>query len=180
MAIYTKTGDEGETSLLGKKRVSKSNAVFSLLGTFDELNASLGVISDTQPKTKEILNNIQNDIFMLGSILAGYKESADFDVKLNNRVEEFESNIDEISTELPELTNFILPGGCDSAAKLHFSRAVCRRLERETVAFFESEPKAKYKSVILKYVNRLSDLLFVLARYENYKKGVQDIIWKGN
>lgn len=178
MPIYTKTGDLGETSLMGKDRHSKSQEIFEVLGTLDELNASLGMVRGVDVSLTSVLNTIQQDLFLLGALLAGSKETSKILKKLEDQVEKFEKEMDSMNSELPELTNFILPGGSYPASKLHFSRAICRRLERNLVTYTK-ETDSNHSEIILKYINRLSDLLFMLARYENHKKGNKDILWEG-
>ncbi len=170
MKIYTKTGDKGTTSLFGGKRVSKSESRISAYGTVDELNASIGVIlsENVDVQTKEILIKVQNQLFTLGSDLATPLNESKIRIELPRVKKEMtlflEKSIDKIESGLPELKNFILPGGIKSAALLHFSRTVCRRAERNVVELMARE---QINTEIVKYLNRLSDLLFSLARYEN-------------
>lgn len=156
MPIYTKTGDKGKTGLYNKKRVPKDSPIVEALGSIDELNAVLGTIKLPQ------LTEIQKDLMLINASVAGYKtEIPD--------VQKLEKEIDRMEKTLPKLKNFILPQG-----RLHFARAVCRRAERALI-------KCKINNVKCKiYLNRLSDYLFVLARYVNYKGGVKEIIWKQN
>jgi len=160
--IYTKTGDKGITGLPGGKRLAKSNALFAILGTIDELNAHLGFAGSLK-----IVKQIQKELFELGASIAGGSKFA-------GDVTELEKHIDVIDKKLPPLRNFILPGGTLEASHLHLARTVCRRLER----LLAKTPQKYIKKGILKYVNRLSDLLFVLARNANYTSKVSDIIWK--
>jgi cob(I)alamin adenosyltransferase len=176
MSIYTKTGDKGETSLYSGGKFPKSSQVFEVLGNMDELNASLGLVK--APKSKEIntqIHKIQSELFEIGTYIADQRKTAEADEFLKTRTESLESLIDLWDKELPELKNFILPGGTNTAAQLHLSRAICRRLERSLVRYLEEEKleETEYR----KYFNRLSDLLFVMARYSNHKGGVSDIIW---
>ncbi|MEK7496882.1 MAG: cob(I)yrinic acid a,c-diamide adenosyltransferase [Patescibacteria group bacterium] len=182
MKVYTKTGDAGETSLYGGKRVRKSELRLSAYGTVDELNAVLGVVL-AQPNVEiyqESLHKIQNDLFTLGSELA----SASAEVAQNlpkveeARIEELEKEMDELSAELPELKNFIFPGGNQIAAHLHQARTVARRAERAVVKLSDVEP---IRPLVMKYLNRLSDYLFILARHANYKlPNGKEIIWQKN
>ncbi len=181
MKIYTKTGDKGETSLFGGRRVGKDDLRIDAYGIVDELNSLLGVAL-TELKNgelKEVIKSIQNELFIVGADLATPFEEGNkffiiirvapsFTIRLENLIDRFES-------DLPELKNFILPGGEKGAALLHFARTVCRRAERRVVALSKSE---KINSEIEVYLNRLSDLLFVLARFENYSNGSSDIIWQ--
>ena len=180
MKIYTKTGDKGETSLLGGKRVWKDDLRIQAYGSIDELNSIIGVAMADVKNTelREVLQSIQHELFVVGSDLAAPIES---DVKkFISRVDEnfstrLEKIIDKYDGQLPELKNFILPGGLISAAFLHNARTVCRRAERNVVTLSKSEFVGPE---IEKYLNRLSDLLFVLARFENFSNGVKDIFWQ--
>lgn len=175
MKIYTKKGDLGKTSLyLSKKRLAKSKKIFTVLGTVDELNASLGLASKVKIKSvQEVVISIQNDLFYIGFLLASPSRNQNlFEQKTLN----LEKNIDKFDSQLPPLKNFILPSGSVYSIYFHISRAVCRRLERNLVLYIGQ--KRKGFTDILKYINRLSDLLFVLARYVNYRASVRDIIWK--
>ena len=167
---------------MGGKKASKSDQIFELLGTVDELNASLGLIR--APKMKDInemVLNIQNDLFELGTLFAATEISQDAFSKITKNTKWMEDTIDTIEAELPILKNFILPGGSGTSAKLHLSRVICRRLERVLVAYLNDLPDdsgENMEKVLIPYVNRLSDLLFTLARYANFRSGVRDIIWK--
>lgn len=197
--IYTKTGDLGQTSLFGGPRVSKSNAVLEAYGTIDELNALLGlaieILSNSNSKNTSNIKSlaksllqIQNDLFSIGSHLAcAEKKWRDKLPTLDNkRIADFESEIDLMTNTLPELKEFILPGGVHGAALLHVARTVCRRAERATVSFYEetqaeSTPGHKQDSTqefIIKYLNRLSDFLFVAARFVNFENHIEDTKWK--
>lgn len=169
--IYTKTGDDGTTSLYGNQRGSKSDPVFDVLGTLDELNSCLGFLHIY--KNDEIVNlvkNIQRDLLLLGSYISGYSD--DLSV-WSTKCLLLEENIDKYQERLEELRNFILPGGSMFSSYLNLSRAVCRRLERSLVKYHSNKE-------YLTYVNRLSDLLFVLARYINKLEEMPDSIWKGS
>ena len=179
MKIYTKTGDSGETSLLGGKRVWKDNLRIQTCGTIDELNSIIGIsINDiTNPELKEVLQGIQNDLFAIGSDTALPLENENTKIQRidTNLSDKLESVIDQYDSQLPGLKNFILPGGVKGSTLLHFARTVCRRAERNVVALSKGE---KINPEIEKYLNRLSDLLFVLARFENFSNNSPDIIWQ--
>lgn len=172
--IYTKTGDSGETSLYGGRRVPKDNIRIEAYGTIDELNSLLGIVSAklADKRAEEFINQVQRDLFLIGSSLSGARLSIE---KLQARVLEMEKVIDSLGAELPKLTNFILPEGSERATFVYFARAVARRAERKLVALSLQEPVDKR---ILIYLNRLSDLLFILGRYLNFKSGVTETIWK--
>lgn len=178
MKIYTKGGDKGHTSLLGGRRVPKSDLRIEAYGTLDELNAHVGLLKDYDiaREHKDYLLVIQNDLFKMGSILACEVDPAVY--KLANVEEEdisrMESRIDEMEKQLPMLKNFILPGGDIAVSQCHIARCVCRRAERYTVFLHEEE---KIDALIIKYLNRLSDYLFVLARRIASDKGIQEINW---
>ncbi|GAB4291403.1 MAG: cob(I)yrinic acid a,c-diamide adenosyltransferase [Ignavibacteriaceae bacterium] len=180
MKIYTKTGDDGTTMLFGGKRVQKSSARITAYGTIDELNSFTGfaVALCKDENVKEVLQDIQNKLFVVGSDLAT-PEDLGKNVKIQRTPESFitdaEKYIDKFDQELEPLRNFILPGGSQSAAVLHICRTVSRRAEREVVAL---NNQVKLGNNILIFLNRISDLFFVLARYENKKAGFADIIWK--
>lgn len=183
MKIYTKTGDKGETGLFGGGRVSKDNLRIEAYGTIDELNSVLGVtinyIKDESVIT--LLRKIQSELFVAGSDLAAPrdKENAKFKIPRVEKEasEELERQIDFYSGKLEELRHFILPGGSMGASYLHLARTVCRRAERLVVALNKT---VETGDKIIVYLNRLSDLLFVLARYENMVSGVPDVAWKGS
>jgi cob(I)alamin adenosyltransferase len=182
MKIYTKVGDKGETMLGNGKKVSKASLRVEAYGEVDELNSLLGVVAsqiqDSRLKIKEDLIEIQKDLFEIGASLA---DSVKADRRLNTylcqRVLEFEKEIDSISKDLPELTHFIIPGGGVSGASLHLARTVCRRAERRIV---ELNKKEKIQDQMIIYLNRLSDFLFVLARFVNLKEKKREIIWTKN
>jgi cob(I)alamin adenosyltransferase len=179
MRIYTKTGDTGQTGLVGGTRVGKDDLRVDCYGTVDELNACLGVAvaeglsSDVATLTGEI----QKALFTLGSELATTPENIASLKGLNidqNDIQTLEAAIDRYTVELPELQNFILPGGRKTAALLHHARTVCRRAERRVVALNRVSPVS---AALWIYLNRLGDLLFVLARVENHRNEVTDIPW---
>ncbi len=181
MKIYTKTGDKGETSLFGGQRVWKDNLRISAYGTADELNSILGVAVNeiTNKELREVINSIQNDLFTLGSDLASplEKENNSFTIPRVNVlfVERLEKLIDNYDSKLPPLRNFIIPGGTKGAGLLHLARTVCRRAEREVISLANVESITEEIKI---YLNRLSDLLFVLARFENFSSNHPDIEWK--
>jgi cob(I)alamin adenosyltransferase len=165
MRIYTKTGDKGETSLYDCSRVSKSSSLIDLLGDIDELNSFVGII-----KSERMLEDIQVWLFDLGTIIANPRKKFNFDINLEF-TKILEKEIDGMTDELPKLTNFILPTN-----EIHLSRAIARRCERKMV-----EVKKDYEHIddnCLIFMNRLSDYLFILARYESYKKNGGERIYK--
>lgn len=175
MSIYTKTGDTGSTSLFGGKRVLKCEELVDVYGSVDELNSWVGkVASDIQsPDVQVFLSAIQSDLFTIGSHLAGWKAELK---ELPKRIGEMEERIDILDDKLPKLKNFILPGGTKLASEIHLTRAVCRRVERQTVALGQ---KQAIDSKILVYLNRLSDLFFMLARFINHEAGFVEVTWSG-
>ena len=179
MKIYTRTGDDGSTGLFGTQRVSKSDPRMDCIGTIDELNASLGVACVAAHETlAPWLLQVQNDLFVIGSHLATPAESSvakHLPPLTEAMIDRLEGQIDNAEAELHPLHQFILPGGCEAAARLHLARTVCRRAERLLVAFATSEPVS---SIMLKYLNRLSDWLFVMARLGNHRAGVEDVPWE--
>ncbi|MBU2494483.1 MAG: cob(I)yrinic acid a,c-diamide adenosyltransferase [Bacteroidetes bacterium] len=180
MKIYTKTGDKGTTSLFGGKRVDKDDLRIETYGTVDELNALLGAAVSEIDNIEliEILRDIQIDLFTVGSDLATPEENnVNFAVPRiqSNHAEKLEKYIDKFTDRLPPLKNFILPGGSKGSSLLHLARTVCRRGERAVVKLGRKE---KIGENILVYLNRLSDLLFVLARYANLVSSTPDIEWK--
>jgi cob(I)alamin adenosyltransferase len=178
--IYTKRGDRGETDLLGGARVPKDHARVAAYGAVDELNAQLGVAAATtrHADLRRLAEGIQERLFSIGAYLAspdaqlraksGIAEPTDADVG------DLERHIDALEGELEPLRRFVLPGGQAAAALFHVARTVCRRAEREAVALHRADP---LDAAVLTYLNRLSDLLFVLARVENRRAGVADVEW---
>jgi cob(I)alamin adenosyltransferase len=179
MKIYTKTGDKGTTALFGGKRVSKADLRIDAYGTVDELNSFLGLIRDQEVnlKRKDKLIEIQHMLFVIGSNLATEPGNTKVKVPLLTEadIEFLETGIDEMEQELPPLKFFVLPGGHQSVSFCHVARTVCRRAERITIALNEQEP---VESVIIKYLNRLSDYLFVLSRKMASELGAEEIPWK--
>ncbi len=181
MTIYTKTGDDGDTALFGGGRVPKNDKRVEAYGAVDELNTFVGhaLTSLADADVRRGLLLIQNDLFSLGANLATPEgdgsrprpQTPDVPV---SRVEGMEHWIDQATGELPELRQFVLPGGSEGSAMLHVCRSVCRRAERAVVALGREEP---LDDGIVPYLNRLSDLLFVWARLENHRAGQQDVPW---
>ena len=180
MKIYTRTGDDGTTGLLGKARVPKHDARVEAYGSVDELNALLGVAhaQDVSKLFGELLPGFQATLFQLGAELATV--DAAMLAKLSRvgaeDVAALEREIDRLEAELSPLTQFVLPGGAPLAAALHHARTVCRRAER-TVVMLRSQEEVRGE--VLRYLNRLSDLFFVLARLANARAGVADVPWLG-
>lgn len=175
MKIYTKKGDQGKTSIGDGTKREKYDELFDLLGTLDELNASLGFLHTSRnKKIKNIVLKIQEDLFRVGAYLV----SKNKDFIIEEKIAWLEETIDQLEKENPQLKNFILPGGSRYSAHLHLSRAISRRLERVFVSYYNSHKKDKVNSQLLSYFNRLSDLLFVMARYVNVKLGIKDKIFK--
>lgn len=177
MKIYTKKGDKGETSLFGGQKVLKSSLRIEAYGTVDELNSMLGVVL-THPHNSDThnwLTQIQHQLFILGSDLATpFDKKVRIDRINDTHIQFLEQAIDTIDEQLPPLKSFILPGGTPASASLHLARTICRRAERFTVACLENE---EISEIAIKYLNRLSDFLFMLARFENFKSGKEDTPW---
>ena len=181
MKIYTKTGDSGETGLLGGGRVRKDDPRVASYGQVDELCAAIGFALALEPLdfSRDALERIQRDLFTMGAELATPQPATLGKVLLGNSIGDreirtLETIIDAREAELTPLTNFILPGGTPKAAALHVARTVCRRAERAVVSL---ERNARVSPAIVKYLNRLSDLLFVLARAANAAGGHADVKW---
>lgn len=177
MKIYTKTGDDGNTGLQGNFRISKSHPRIMAYGAVDEANAALGIVlaNTLDDDVSKILTEIQNELFLVGADLSNpnindVKNRVSLDI-----VKKLESYIDKFEAELPPLTNFILPGGTIAASQLHYVRTVIRRAETMIVQLSEKE---EINSNCLKYLNRLSDLFFVMSRLINHRIGKDDILWK--
>lgn len=175
MKIYTRTGDKGETSLFGGERISKNHLRIQSIGLVDELNCLLGmtVIKIQNKIIENLIKKIQKDLFCIGSHLAKAKTNTNF---LAIRIVEMEKTIDILSKEMPQLFNFIIPEGAESATLLFYTRAVTRKAERELVALTKTD---KINKNILIYFNRLSDLLYTFGRYQNFKANIKETIWKG-
>ena len=176
MKIYTKTGDAGETGLFGGGRVSKDDPRVTAYGEVDELNASLGFAAALDPAgfESDFIEAIQRDLFAIGAELATPTATKVREQVAAARVTALEELIDKHEASLPALKNFIVPGGTAKAAALHVARTTCRRAERAVVSLARDE---QVNPVIIHYLNRLSDLLFVLARAVNKQAGRADIVW---
>jgi len=178
MKIYTKKGDTGETGLHGGGRVPKDNLRISTYGTLDELNAILGMVTSDKTLPADLklrLTRIQAELFQLGAELATpIGKSVGIALIGQTQIEAMEYEIDRMEVALSPLKTFILPGGSLSAAQLHLARTVSRRAERELVTLHRTEPA---RPEVLQYVNRLSDYLFVCARFANFESGMADIPW---
>ena len=179
MSIYTKFGDKGKTSLYGGKTVSKGSTRVESYGAIDELNSYLGIVLSTlKNKTLKIkLIQIQKDLFEIGSSLSSLSTNKDINLAkyLSLRTKDFEAEIDTLTKKMPELENFILPGGGKTGSNLHFARTLVRRAERRVVLLSEKE---KVLPEILIFINRLSDHLFTYARFINFKEKKKEIIWR--
>lgn len=180
MKIYTRSGDHGRTSLLGGQQVMKNHALIEAYGSVDELISYLGLIRDLSddPETESLVLALQDKLMVIASILAAGSEAEKIESLphlKNEDVKSLEKEIDRLEAQLPALNHFILPGGNILASHLHIARTICRRAERNTVAVKSMAPAT---GMILKYLNRLSDLLFVMARWTMYKKGGNETIWK--
>jgi cob(I)alamin adenosyltransferase len=177
--IYTKTGDEGQTALFGGKRLPKSHLRIECYGTVDELNSFLGLVRDNAADghIRELLFEIQNRLFDLGANLATDPEKKlPIPLLSESDIKRLEDEIDEMEETLPPLKNFILPGGNTVVSFCHVARCVCRRAERLVVSLDMEEEVAP---LVLQYLNRLSDFLFVLARKLGQQTGAEEVIWKG-
>ena len=178
MKLYTKKGDKGETSLIGGVKVSKSNIRIHAYGSIDELNSYIGILRSELRKehTVETLSEIQDRLFTIGSLLASHPSSKMIVPDISEKdIELLENQMDEMNTILPELKSFILPGGNPIEAHCHVARTICRRAERWIVQLSEEE---EVDPILIKYINRLSDYLFVAARFVNYLAGAKEIEWK--
>lgn len=180
MKIYTKTGDKGETGLFGGERVSKNSLRLNAYGSIDELNSFLGlaIIEVKSIEIKDVLNDLQNKLFVLGSDLATPETEKNKKLKItrlpDSYISETEQTIDKYEAQLDELKNFILPGGSKGSALLHICRTISRRAEREVVALKNTEHIGEN---IVIFLNRLSDLFFVLSRFENKYSNIPDTKW---
>ena len=177
--VYTRTGDDGTTALGGGARVAKNHLRIEAYGAVDELNSTIGaaLASGVAEELVEALEGVQNELFHLGADLCAPED--DEERLPGPRIEErhvlgLETTIDRLSATLPPIENFLLPGGSPGAAQLHVARTVCRRAERRLVALSKHEAVSRWT---LRYLNRLSDALFVMARSENRAKGVEEPLW---
>lgn len=173
MRIYTKTGDKGDTGMIGGSRVAKHSLPIVVVGDLDELNCHLGLCAclDLEGSTKALLIQVQSSVFDAG---AEASAQGGLPGSYGALIGGLETDIDRISSELPEMKSFILPGGCQESARLHVARAVCRRAERSLVEMHQGSP---FQSEILCFINRLSDWLFIAARWENHRRGLTDVPW---
>lgn len=177
MKIYTKTGDDGTTGVQGGKRISKTNKRIIAYGAVDEVNSALGISLAYEMKedVSEVLRTVQNELFVLGSDLSNPDPNDVSNRVSQSMIDSLEKNIDKFTEMLPPLTNFILPGGSVLAAHIHHARTIVRRAEIQTTMLKKEE---KINPLCTVYLNRLSDLLFVLGRLINKRKGHDDVIWK--
>ncbi|MDP4283001.1 MAG: cob(I)yrinic acid a,c-diamide adenosyltransferase [Bacteroidota bacterium] len=181
MKIYTKTGDKGKTSLIGGTKVLKSDPRIEAYGTVDELNSYIGLVSDycNEEHAKNILKEIQDRLFTIGSELAcDPKKSTKLSIPdlHESDIQLLENEMDSMEEELPPMKNFILPGGMPAVSFMHVARCVCRRAERCSVNL--QEHGDALDPLIIKYLNRLSDYLFILSRYTGMKNKAPEIVWK--
>lgn len=200
MKIYTKTGDQGETSLFTGKRVSKGHHLINIFGFLDELNTTVGQLCESVKEVKgleyepnlnpnrnlnlnqnlkdelDLLQSFQKHLFSMGSFYASEKQNPEYIKNIESWILTVESEIDKLTKELPELKNFILPGGAKSACLAHQARVQTRKVERDLVEFEEAFGNKEGQGAII-YLNRISDYLFTLARYLNHKLGVKELIW---
>lgn len=179
MHIYTRTGDKGETSLIGGKRVPKYHLRIETYGTIDELTSYIGLIRDQNIKEsiKEELIHIQDRLMVCASILATDTDDNDLDLPAlsDNDIRKLEESINQMEIELPELRSFVLPGGHTIVSFTHIARNVCRRAERYTIKLYE---EIKFSPLVIQYLNRLSDYLFMLTRKFTKDLAVREVIWK--
>ena len=182
MKIYTRRGDAGETDLFGSGRVPKDHLRVEAYGAVDELNAALGLCASATSDTdlRSLVQGLQCGLFELGAYLATpearHREATGMHEPGDAAIEALEAKIDALEAELAPLVRFVLPGGTPTAAAFHLARTVCRRAERLAVSLGRAEPLAPSA---VRYLNRLSDLLFVLARVANHRAGVPDVEWEG-
>jgi cob(I)alamin adenosyltransferase len=182
MAIYTRKGDKGKTSLGSGVRVSKDSLRVEAYGTIDELNAHLGLVKAQLGLSgkkyagylSEIVNLIQDDLFSVGAYLSNPANS-NLVSELSKQTEMFEKLIDDMMVQMPEITNFTVPGGTVIAAQFHVCRTIARRAERCLVSLIKKE---KVNEDVVKYINRLSDLLFTMNRFANFNEKIEEVIWK--
>ena len=179
MKIYTKTGDKGQTSLYGGTRVSKNHERINAYGTIDELNSFIGMVGDTDANEERVVfyRTIQSRLFTIGASLAAETDrTKDIKPDLNEEdILALENAIDVMNESLPGMKNFILPGGHQLVSNTHIARTVCRRAERLVIALAENE---EVEDIVIKYLNRLSDYLFVLARKQGQELNIEEIPWK--
>lgn len=179
-ALYTGTGDAGTTSLVGGERVMKNSVRLEAYGTVDELSSALGAIASDKECNAEVrgqILNVQNELFNVGCYLAtDPKDEKPLCRSLAaGRISELEGWIDALDEQTPKIRAFVLPGGCELASKAHMARVICRRAERRILDLSE---ESYVDPAVVKYINRLSDYLFIAARYFNFLQGVDEIVWK--
>jgi len=177
MKIYTKTGDKGETGLLGGERIGKDSIRINAYGTVDECNSVIGIIraDDIDEELDTMLEWVQNQLFIVGADLATPGDKQPKIPRIAEKeIKQLEKHIDRMEKSLPPLKNFILPGGAGAGAFLHLARTVCRRAERSAVALLRDDPAAATAAIFL---NRLSDFFFVAARWVNHQAGIPDHKW---
>lgn len=173
MKIYTKTGDKGQTSLLGGTRVSKAHEKIEAYGTVDELNSSIGLLRTSAESHESFLLRIQHVLFNIGSLLATEREvKFSLPELVQSDIDALENEIDRLNEQLEPLKSFILPGGSKANAYAHMSRCICRRAERRVI------PLEGEYTLLIKYLNRLSDYLFVLGRALLHQQGIEEIKWQ--
>lgn len=185
MKIYTKTGDEGQTSLFTGKRVSKGHSLISIFGFLDELNTTVGQLCQSISDQKNVsfeeelklLQNFQKHLFSLGSFYASEKQNAQHIKNIETWVLDVETEIDRLTEILPELKHFILPGGSAPACYAHQARVQTRKVERDLVDFEDSLADQTQNPKVIVYLNRISDYFFTLARFLNHKLEVKELIW---
>lgn len=179
MKIYTKKGDNGSTQLIGGTRIKKNNERIDSYGTVDELNSYIGLLRDniSNNDIKKELILIQDRLFTIGALLASDPDKKGMNLPLINEenITFLENSIDKMNEELPKMTHFILPGGHNTVSFCHIARCICRRAERLTVGLNE---KTLQRDIIIKYLNRLSDYLFVLSRFTSNELNAEEILWK--
>lgn len=185
--IYTRTGDQGTSSILGsiRNRIPKNALIFDVLGTIDELSATIGIVRSmcSFPSVSNDLEAIQCHLFEMGSCIAAKNRSSQFTFNDESLIQNLEAKIDSMTEELPPLRHFILPGGTSqTASHIHLSRAVCRRCERLVVSWLndhdDEDEIPQQDTVMGMYLNRMSDYLFTLARFITNKEGEKEIIWQ--
>ncbi len=179
MKIYTKKGDNGSTQLIGGTRIKKNNERIDSYGTVDELNSYIGLLRDniSNNDIKKELILIQDRLFTIGALLASDPDKKGMNLPLikEENITFLENSIDKMNEELPKMTHFILPGGHNTVSFCHIARCVCRRAERLTVGLNQ---KTLQRDIIIKYLNRLSDYLFVLSRFTSNELNAEEILWK--
>jgi cob(I)alamin adenosyltransferase len=180
MKIYTKKGDGGKSRLKGKRSFNKSLPVFEVLGSLDEFSCALGFLHRTKISgLKRLIIDIQSELPLIGSVVSGMDKKRYSYQYWQKKTSEAEKSIDRFNSQLKPLKSFIIPGGCIESAYLHIARTECRKLERVLVKLWEHNKRPEFAGMEA-YINRLADLLFVMARYANKKKKVKEVIWKGS